>query len=227
MPTTERFVIDHALPDDLPANPVEVLDAWLAEATARAVQPNPNAMTLATVDEQGRPDARIVLCKDIDPLAGSVTFYTNRTSRKGRELGATPRAALVFFWDTLDRQVRVEGPVTLVSDAESDAYFRTRHWQSRLGASASDQSQPIESREALLGKVMMKAMELGIDLDNPEKAEIPRPDHWGGYRVWAERVELWISGPGRVHDRAAWTRTLSQTADGWTGGAWSATRLQP
>lgn len=227
MPSTERFVIDHALPDDLPANPVEVLEAWLAEATAKAVQPNPNAMTLATVDEQGRPDARIVLCKDIDPVGGLVTFYTNRTSRKGRELGATPRAALVFFWDTLDRQVRVEGPVTLVSDAESDAYFKSRHWQSRLGASASDQSQPIESREALLGKVMAKAMELGIDLDNPEKAEIPRPDHWGGYRVWAERVELWISGPGRVHDRAAWTRDLTAVGDAFTGGSWSATRLQP
>ncbi|MFG0274066.1 MAG: pyridoxamine 5'-phosphate oxidase [Phycisphaerales bacterium] len=227
MPTSERFIIDHALPDDLPANPVEVLEAWLAEAAEKAVQPNPNAMTLATVDEQGRPDARIVLCKGIDVDAGTVTFYTNRTSRKGRELGATPRAALVFFWDTLDRQVRVEGPVTHASDAESDAYFQSRHWQSRLGASASDQSQPIESREALLEKVMMKAMELGIDLDNPEKAEIPRPEHWGGYRVWAERVELWISGPGRVHDRAAWTRTLAPDGDAWTGGAWSSTRLQP
>jgi len=227
MPAAERFVIDHALPDDLPTDPVEVLEAWLAEATEKAVQPNPNAMTLATVDAEGRPDARIVLCKDVDIQTGTVTFYTNRASRKGEELGANPRAALVFFWDLLDRQVRVEGPVTLVSDAESDAYFRTRHWQSRLGACASDQSKPIESREALLEKVMATAIELGVNLQSPGDPNIPRPAHWGGYRVWAERVELWVSGPGRVHDRAAWTRDLTTQGDAFAGGPWSATRLQP
>lgn len=227
MSTAERFIIDHALPDELPADPVEVLEAWLAEATEKAVQPNPNAMTLATVDAEGRPDARVVLCKDIDVAAGTITFFTNRTSRKGEELGANPRAALVFFWDHLDRQVRFEGPVTLASDAESDAYFRSRHWQSRLGACASDQSKPIESREALLEKVMLKAMELGVDIDRGDEAEIPRPAHWGGYRVWAERVELWVNGPGRVHDRAAWTRTLTPEGDGYAAGPWSSTRLQP
>lgn len=227
MPASERFVIDHALPDDLPADPVEVLEAWLAEATEKAVQPNPNAMTLATVDAAGRPDARIVLCKDVDIETGTVTFYTNRESRKGEELGANPRAALVFFWDLLDRQVRLEGPVTLVSDDESDAYFRSRHWQSRLGACASDQSKPIESREALLEKVMETAIELGVNLQDPGDPDIPRPAHWGGYRVWAERVELWVSGPGRVHDRAAWTRDLAAASDAFTAGPWSATRLQP
>lgn len=227
MALTERFVIDHALPEALPENPVEVLDAWLREATEKRVQPNPDAVTLATVDERGAPDARIVLCKAIDPEAGWATFYTNRLSRKGEELRARPRACLVFFWDALDRQVRLEGPVTLVGDEESDAYFRTRHWQSRLGAWASEQSKPIESRQALLEQVMAKAIELGVDLSGESDPQIPRPPHWGGYRVWAERVELWVSGPARVHDRAAWTRPLTREGEAYTAGPWSATRLQP
>jgi len=200
---------------------------WVEAATARKVQPNPNAMTLATVDPDGRISARIVLCKGIDVAAGHFTFHTNRRSRKGIALGANPRAALVFHWDALDRQIRIEGPVTFTTDAESDAYFATRRAASRIGAWASDQSQPIASRDALLEKVAETVMRFGVDLDNPEAVQIPRPPHWGGYRVWAESVELWAGSDVRVHDRARWVRTLTRNGDGFEGGPWSATRLQP
>ena len=141
------------LPDPLPAEPLELAARWLAEATAGKVQPNPNAMVLATVDAAGQPSARVVLCKQLEPVPGSLTFYTNYESRKGRELQQQPRAAVVMHWDALHRQVRVEGRITRVSADESDNYFATRNWQSRLGAWASQQSQPIASRAELLRKV--------------------------------------------------------------------------
>jgi pyridoxamine 5'-phosphate oxidase len=200
---------------------------WLEAATAQKVQPNPNAMTLATIDPDGRPSARIVLAKGVDVAGGTVTFHTNRLSRKGAALTANPRAALVFHWDALDRQVRIEGPVTLASDAESDAYFATRRAASRIGAWASDQSQPIASRDALLEKVVEAVTRFGVDFENPEAVRIPRPPHWGGYRVWAEWVELWIGSEVRVHDRARWVRTLTPRGDGFAAGAWTSTRLQP
>jgi len=220
------------LPDPLPEQPFALFRGWFDEARAGRIQPNPNAMTLATVDPDGRPSARIVLCKAIHEDPGLIVFYTNYNGRKGRALDANPHASLVFHWDPLDRQVRIEGPVTRSPADESDAYFRTRRWESRLGAWACDQSRPIESREKLLEQVAERAIELGIDMTKlvdgrGEDLEIPRPPHWGGYRVWAERVELWCAGSGRVHDRAEWTRTLTPAGDGYTGGPWSATRLQP
>ena len=220
------------LPDPLPGEPFGLFGAWFDEAREREIQPNPNAMTLATVDPDGRPSARIVLCKAIHPDPGRVVFYTNYNGRKGRALEANPYASLVFHWDPLDRQVRIQGPVTRSPAEESDAYFRSRRWESRLGAWASDQSEPIESREALLEQVAERAIELGIDMTKVvdgggENLEIPRPAHWGGYRVWAERVELWCAGTGRVHDRAEWTRELTLADDGFTADPWSATRLQP
>jgi pyridoxamine 5'-phosphate oxidase len=221
------------LPDPLPAEPFALFRAWFDEAHQRRVQPNPNAMTLATVDPDGRPSARIVLCKAIHEDPGRIVFYTNYNGRKGAALAANPRASLVFHWDPLDRQARIEGPVLRSPAEESDAYFRSRRLESRLGAWASDQSRPVESREKLLEQVAERARELGVDLSKiadgggGEDAEIPRPPHWGGYRVWAERVELWCAGTGRVHDRAEWTRSLTPAGDGYTGGPWSATRLQP
>lgn len=218
------------LPEPLPPEPMATLAAWLDEAWARGDVPNPNAMTLATADAAGRPSARIVLCKELDAERGALVFHTNYRGRKGRELGANPHAACVFHWDHQQRQARVEGVVTRVSAAESDAYFRTRSWERRLGAWASDQSEPIASREALLEKVAGKAIELGVDLAaivDGREVEIPRPPHWGGYRVWAQRVELWVGATGRVHDRAAWTRELKPDGEGFRGGAWRATRLQP
>jgi pyridoxamine 5'-phosphate oxidase len=226
-----RGATGELLSEPLEAEPFGVLAAWYAEAQARGDTPNPGAMTLATVDERGRPAARIVLCKALEGAPGSVVFYTNYSGRKGRELAAKPEAALVFHWDAMDRQARVEGPVTRVSEAESDAYFASRPWESRIGAWASDQSEPVASRRALLERVRATMRRFGIDPDRPGEAgpgaQIPRPAHWGGYRVHARRVELWVSGAGRVHDRAEWTRELRRDGGGFVPGPWSATRLQP
>ena len=223
----DPFELREELPEALPASPMPLVAEWLAFAAARKDQPNPNAMTVATIDPDGKPSARVVLCRGLDVDRGVVTFFTNRNSAKGRALEAHPRAAIVFHWDHLDRQVRIEGPVTHAPDSESDAYFASRRAASRIGAWASDQSEPIASREALLEKVVEAVVRFGIDLDNPEGVVVPRPPHWGGYRVWAERVELWMGSDVRVHDRARWERTLSPSADGFSAGAWASTRVQP
>jgi pyridoxamine 5'-phosphate oxidase len=218
------------LPDPLPGDPVVVAAAWLEQARLDAAQPNPNAMVLATVDARGQPSARVVLCKEIDPDSGCVLFYTNYRSQKGRELAANPRAALVFHWDHRHRQVRAEGVVAPLTDAESDVYFRSRPWQSRLGAWASAQSQPVDSRAELGRKVTEAAARFGIPYGGPGTAEpegvvvdVPRPAHWGGYRLRVEAMELWVEGEFRIHDRARWTR------DPAAAGAprWTVTRLQP
>jgi pyridoxamine 5'-phosphate oxidase len=220
------------LPDPLPAEPLEVAASWLAEATRQKVQPNPNAMVLATCDAAGQPSARVVLCKQISPHPGHITFYTNYQSHKGRDLHANAHAAIVLFWDQLHRQVRVEGQVVPLAAADSDAYFATRNWQSRLGAWASQQSEPIASRTELLGKVAKTALRFALPVPADEQQadpglRIPRPPHWGGYRVWANAVELWVEGSARIHDRARWQRTLTPRPDGFDAGPWSVTRLQP
>ena len=190
-------------------------------------------MVLATVDAHGRPSARVVLCKEINTLQGFIVFYTNYRSRKGRELEGNPRAAAVFHWDHRHRQIRVEGRVEPLSDAENDAYFRSRAWQSRLGAWASEQSEPVASRRALRDSVAAMARRFGIPYGGPGSpepaevaAEIPRPPNWGGFRLQADAVELWVEGEFRIHDRARWTRSLPARVDG-SGTPWSATRLQP
>lgn len=226
------FSPHNTLPDSLPADPWPLFRDWFDEATSGKVTPNPNAFTLACLDENGIPTARIVLCKKMLD-AGAIVFHTNYLSRKGRGLTAHPRAAAVFHWDSLEKQVRIEGMVVKSPAAESDAYFKTRGWENRLGAWASDQSQPIESREALLFKVAEAMDKVGVSIkdimDNGNDVAIPRPPHWGGWRLWAERIELWIGGPGRVHDRAVWTRTLKPSASEaeFAFGPWTSTRLQP
>src|ERR1022692_1706151 len=150
------------LPDPLPANPLALAAQWLAQARSDAAQPNPDSMILATVDGSGHPSARVVLCKDIDAAAGFILFYTNYQSRKGRELKMNPRAAVVFHWDYRHLQVRAEGRGEALSDAENDASFRTRPWQSRLGAWASQQSEPVQSRAVLAASVAAAARRLGI-----------------------------------------------------------------
>lgn len=230
----ESFGPRQTLPEPLPAEPFALFRAWFDEAHALKAQPNPNCMTLATVDPDGRPSARIVLCKGIDAAAGWIVFFTNRASRKGDALAAHPRAAAVFHWDHLDRQVRLEGPIVHSPDAESDAYFNSRHPASRIGAWASDQSRPIASRAELFAKVEATIRRFDVDLaalidpDAPDP-KIPRPPHWGGYRLWAQSVELWTGSDVRIHDRALWQRTLTPNADGssFTATPWTATRLQP
>jgi pyridoxamine 5'-phosphate oxidase len=237
------------LPEPLPANPLTLAAAWLALAMQRAEQPNPNAMVLATVDAAGRPSARVVLCKEIVPEPGWITFYTNYRSRKGRELAANPRAAIVLHFDPLHRQVRVEGVIAKIPAAESDAYFATRPWQRRIGAWASAQSEPVASRAALVEAVRTTAARFGAPVPGPERdganpeAHIPRPPEWGGYRLLADAVELWVEGESRIHDRVRWTRALGgpdRGIDAGVGesaatdasritapGPWTAQRLQP
>lgn len=222
------FDAEPELPDPLPDDPWPLFTAWLEEARLRAVSPNPNSMVLATVGADARPSARVVLCKKLLD-AGAVVFFTNYESRKATELEAGGRAAVVFHWDYLERQVRIEGPVTRSPAGESDAYFATRPWQARIGAWASRQSRPLDSREQLMEQVVEAMGELGVGLADAMEGDvaIPRPPFWGGYRLWAERLELWISGSGRIHDRAVWTRDLVADGDGFAGNAWRATRLQP
>ena len=222
------------LPDPLPTEPLVVLNQWMSESWQQGLQPNPNAMVLATTDPDGHPSARVVLCKEIVAQPGYLVFFTNYQSRKGRQLSSNPRAAAVIHWDALRRQVRVEGPVVQAPAAASDAYFASRPWQSRVGAWASEQSAPIASREAIQKAVTSAAERLGVP--DPIQAapegstdfQIPRPPHWGGYQLWVDSVELWVEGEARIHDRARWTRELTPQADGFfCAGPWSASRLQP
>ena len=233
MSSNKKTFWTETLPELLPANPLDMAAQWLAEAKRNAAQPNPDAMVLATVDERGHPSARVVLCKEIAPQPGYLLFYTNYGSRKGSELEGNPRAAIVFHWDHLHRQVRAEGRVQRLSDLENDAYHRTRPWQKQVGVWASQQSQPVESRQALAAAVSREARRFGIPYDGPGSAEpdeisvtVPRPPNWGGYRLYVDAVELWVEGEYRIHDRARWTRSLLG-ATGTEATAWSATRLQP
>jgi pyridoxamine 5'-phosphate oxidase len=224
---------DEQLPDPLPAEPFSTLAEWLALASSGRTQPNPNAMTLATVGPDGQPSARIVLARGVDVLRGVVTFYTNYQSHKGRDIEANPRVALCFHWDQLDRQVRVEGLVARCPAMESDVYFRSRPALSRVAAWASDQSQPVTSRQALMDKNDATERRFGIGPGSPARSDmlVPRPPHWGGYRVYASAVELWRGHTNRLHDRARYERTLTpaevEGTPGYIGGPWRATRLQP
>jgi len=222
------------LPEPLPENPMVLFDQWLTEALRKRLQPNPNAMVLATVTEYGAPSARVVLCKAVVPERGFIVFYTNYRSHKGRQLAANPRAAAVFHWDHLHRQVRLEGVVDRLHPADSDEYFASRPWQSRLGAWASEQSEPVKSRAELRAALEAAAKRFGTPVPNGEGSDaasdvqIPRPPHWGGYRLWIENVELWVEGAGRIHDRARWERPVSELPRGYfETGPWTATRLQP
>lgn len=224
-----------SLPDPLPKDPMPLAAAWLREAWDAKVLRNPNSMVLATTDAGGRPSARVVLCKEIVTDPGYLVFYTNYESRKGRELAAQSWAAVVFHWDAMRRQLRVEGPVVTSPERESDDYFASRPWQSRLAAIASAQSAPIASREDLLVQLRDTATRYGAPdpvaaaNDDPDAGpRLPRPPSWGGYRLWASAVEFWVEGQHRIHDRVLWTRELKAT-----GGThsqtreWQYQRLQP
>ncbi|MEQ8769281.1 MAG: pyridoxamine 5'-phosphate oxidase [Phycisphaerales bacterium] len=222
------------LPEDLPAEPFALFQQWYDHAWDERRTPNTNAMSLATIDPDGVPSNRIVLCKKIEPDPGCILFFTNYTGAKGRAIDANPAVAACFHWDVYDRQVRMAGPVTRTSEAESDEYFNSRHWTRRVGAWASDQSEPIESRDAMIEKVDSVIERLGLDVmalmasdEGGPHVDIPRPPHWGGFRIWPRSVELWSGGEGRVHDRAVWTRDVTPAGDAFACGDWTATRLQP
>ena len=211
--------------EPLPADPFPIAAAWLAEAFAAKQQIDPHAIALATVDEAGRPEVRFVLCKALEPESGALVFYTNKRSPKGRALRAHAYASAAFLFGPQQRQMRIGGPVSDASDAEADDYFATRPLDSRVGAWASAQSEPIAAREQLEAAYARRAAQFGVAEGAESSAAapplaIPRPPHWGGYRIHAEQVELWHSRPGRLHDRALWTRELPR-------GPWRAQRLQP
>lgn len=214
------------LPEPLPASPLELFAEWFAHARAHSGQPNPDAMVLATLGASGGPAARVVLCKQVMTPAGYVVFFTNYQSRKGREFAAHPRAAAVLHWDSLHRQVRIEGPLLKSPPQESYDYFARRPLESRLGAWASQQSEPLASRAALQEQVQAAKQRFGIGTAG-ERA-VTRPPHWGGLRLWIERLELWVEGPGRIHDRAVWERSLQPAGQyEFNGSEWSATLLNP
>lgn len=188
-------------------DPVALARAWYAEAQAAEVN-DPDAVALATVDADGLPNVRVVLLRQIE--ARGFTFFTNYNSRKGEELTQTPRAAIVFHWKSLRRQIRVRGPVERTDAAQADAYYASRGVLNRQGAWASLQSQPLPNREALLARTAEVVATHG---DTP-----PRPPHWGGFRILPVEIEFWADGPGRLHDRFRW----SAVPDGW-----AVTRLYP
>lgn len=194
---------------DLGDDPLTALTAWIEDA-ARAGMVEPNAMALATSDEAGRASLRMVLCKGVD--ARGLAFFTNLESRKGRELAARPWAAATFWWDRTERQVRVEGPVEPVPDGEADAYFATRPRGSRVSAWASPQSRPLADR-AELERRAEEAEARFADRD-----DVPRPPHWGGFRIVPSRIEFWQGRDDRLHDRVRFERER---------GAWRVERLAP
>ena len=216
-----------SLPEPLPADPMPLFHEWFREAAARRTQPNPDAMVVATAASNGDPSARVLLCKRVVVDAGYIVFFTNYQSRKGQDLTARPRAAAVFHWDALHRQVRIEGPIARSPDSESDEYFASRSLESRIAAWASDQSRPLASRDVLLQRVQETAARFGV-APGATSGTVPRPPHWGGNRLWVERIELWAEGANRVHDRAVWTRPLQAAGEhAFTGGPWRSTRLNP
>jgi len=185
-------------------DPFELFRAWYDEARETEINDS-NAMALATADAEGRPSVRMVLLKGFDPRG--FVFYTNQEGRKAGDLAANPNAALLFHWKSLRRQVRVEGAVSQVTSEEADAYFATRSRDSQLGAWASDQSRPLDARETFEARFeeMQRRFEGG---------PVPRPPHWGGYRVAPERIEFWIDRAHRLHERRLFTRD----GEGWREG---------
>jgi len=199
------------LPD---SDPLGLFGAWFAEA--RLSEPNDaNAMALATATPDGAPSVRMVLLKDFGPHVGErggFTFYTNAQSRKGGEILANPRAALLFHWKSLRRQVRIEGPLSEVTPAQADDYFHSRAFVSQVGSAASDQSRPLDDRRTYIDRVAA--------LEDACKAagEVPRPPYWTGFTLAPERIEFWLDRPNRLHDRRLFTRA---------GDGWASTLLYP
>jgi pyridoxamine 5'-phosphate oxidase len=215
-----------SLQPELPADPLPLAAAWLEMASDG--RRNPHAMALATSDADARPSVRMVLLKELSVREGYAVFYTNYGSRKAVELRSTHRAAGVLYWENLGRQLRFEGAVVRSPAVESDAYFATRPWRSQINAWSSEQSRALADFGILIERAAERARELGLDPDRGPSRPVPRPDFWGGFRLWFDSVEFWVEGVDRFHERVRYVRALEPT-DAYTfrGGPWSHERLQP
>lgn len=221
---------EHALeglPADAPDDPLPLACRWLGDAEALGRR-NPLAIALATTDARGRPSVRMVLMRGFDVQAGYAVFYTNYGSRKARQLDANGRAAAVLYWEELGRQLRLEGAVRRSPPEESDRYFAGRPWQSQLNAWASEQSRPLPDSLDLAARAALIARDFGFDAAGagPDRP-LPRPAHWGGFRLWLDSIEFWVEGAARFHERLRYTRALETDGATVRVGPWASARLQP
>jgi len=211
-------------------NPLLLLQSWFNEALELDLQPNPDTMAIATSNSQGLPNVRMVLCKEINTEEGYVVFYTNYNSVKSMEIKENPKCSALFHWDKLGYQIRIRGEILQSPDEENDAYFASRHLGSQVGAWASNQSNPVVDRQALddqFRKILDRFNLTNESITRNEK-KIPRPPHWGGYRLWIKEIEFWLNQKDRLHDRLHFRRALTISSEGIeTEKNWTVKRLQP
>ena len=211
-------------------NTLLLLQSWLNEAMELDLQPNPDTMAIATSNSQGLPNVRMVLCKEINTEEGYVVFYTNYNSVKSLEIKENPKCSALFHWDKLGYQIRIRGEILQSPDEENDTYFASRHLGSQVGAWASNQSNPVEDREALDDqfKKILDRFNLTSESITRNEQKIPRPPNWGGYRLWIEEIEFWLNQKDRLHDRLHFRRALTISSEGIeTEKKWTVKRLQP
>lgn len=218
------------LSQSMTQNPLLLLQSWLNEAMELDLQPNPDTMAIATSNSQGLPNVRMVLCKEINTEEGYVVFYTNYNSVKSLEIKENPKCSALFHWDKLGYQIRIRGEILQSPDEENDTYFASRHLGSQVGAWASNQSNPVEDREALDDqfKKILDRFNLTSESITRNEQKIPRPPNWGGYRLWIEEIEFWLNQKDRLHDRLHFRRALTISSEGIeTEKKWTVKRLQP
>ena len=218
------------LSQSMTQNPLLLLQSWLNEAMELDLQPNPDTMAIATSNSQGLPNVRMVLCKEINTKEGYVVFYTNYNSVKSLEIKENPKCSALFHWDKLGYQIRISGEILQSPDEENDTYFASRHLGSQVGAWASNQSNPVEDREALDDqfKKILDRFNLTSESITRNEQKIPRPPNWGGYRLWIEEIEFWLNQKDRLHDRLHFRRALTISSEGIeTEKKWTVKRLQP